>query len=433
MFGVLRLVAARASVLRSPKPVMPTSTEPVHPGDDASVQAPPLPVLATSFLLAGLGTVVLGPLMPQLLHEWQLSDQRGGLLLLAKFVGAFAGGASVPSRLRLGILAGHLLAAVGFMAFALSHGLALALPALFLTGLGLGAMIASTNILAGRRWSEHAGSALSLLNFFWSLGAVSTGILVAVLLSHLGWRAPVGGLAVLLALTGVAYLPRSFAALRASFASAPYSAAHAQPGSTPVSLHLRPGLSLIHGGLLFLYGGLETCLTAWLTTFSLRFAGGPLLGGQSGFVILWAALTAGRVLATALLHHFFERKVQSVSLVLCFALVVLLSQVHSAAMLSLTCVLLGLALAPVFPSTFALLLRRSPPARSAGFLLALSGLGAAFFPWLMGAVSTHTGSLRLAMAVPAAIIPVMLLFVWRDTLQRPAFPPQPSASGAKIR
>ena len=135
-------------------------------GDPQTAAGPPTPALAASFLLAGLGTVVLGPLLPGLLHEWQLTDQRGGLLLLAKFVGAFCGGAAVPSRLRLGILAGHALAAIGFAAFALAPGLALALPALFLTGLGLGEIIASTNILAGRRWPAHTGSALALLNFF---------------------------------------------------------------------------------------------------------------------------------------------------------------------------------------------------------------------------------------------------------------------------
>src|SRR5579875_2889295 len=130
-------------------------------GGHWSTLGPPTPVLAASFLLAGLGTVVLGPLLPQLLHEWQLTDQRGGLLLLAKFVGAFAGGATVPRRLRVGILAGHLLAALGFAAFALAHGLSLALPALFLTGLGLGEIIASTNILAGRLFPAHTGSALA--------------------------------------------------------------------------------------------------------------------------------------------------------------------------------------------------------------------------------------------------------------------------------
>ncbi len=402
---------------------MPTSTGLTHRGGHWSTQGPPTPILATSFLLAGLGTVVLGPLLPQLLHEWQLTDGRGGLLLLAKFVGAFAGGAAVPSRLRLGILAGHLLAASGFFAFALSGNLALALPALFLTGLGLGEIIASTNILAGRRWPDHAGSALSLLNFFWSFGAVSTGILVAALLPHLGWRRPILGLAALFAVTGALTLisSRDPVAVEASSRSQrsklerPALRSAGTADSSPPQTPAFPArLAITYGGLLFLYGGLETCLTAWLTTFSLRFAGGHLLGGQSGFVVLWAALTFGRILASGLMRRFRERSVQAVSLALCTVLILALSQTHAAATLSLTCVLLGLALAPVFPSTFALLLRHKAQPRVAGTLLAVSGLGAALFPWLMGVISTQTGSLRVAMAVPALLIPAMLLLTRLD-------------------
>ena len=394
---------------------MHTPSGPTSSGGHWSNAGPPTPILATSFLLAGLGTVVLGPLLPQLLQEWQLTDQRGGLLLLAKFVGAFAGGAAIPNRLRLGILAGHLLAALGFAAFALAHGLDLALPALFLTGLGLGEIIASTNVLAGRLWPARTGSALALLNFFWSFGAVSTGLLVAALLPHVGWRAPLFGLAALYALTGaLSGLLTAKASPSASLPIAPLQAQHsASPLQTyELSVSGPPSLArlaITFGLLLFLYGGLETCLTGWLTTFSLRFAGGHLLGGQSGFVVLWAALTAGRVLASALMRRFPEALVQRLSLSLCFVLIAGLTATHTAATLSFACVLLGLALAPVFPSTFALLLHHDVQPRLAGILLAVSGLGAALFPWLMGVVSTHTGSLRLAMGVPALLIPLMLL------------------------
>lgn len=363
---------------------------------ESSTAGPPAMLLTASFFLAGLGTVLLGPLLPYLLHDWSLTDQRGGLLLLAKFTGAFVGGVSVPQRLRLGILAGHLLAALGFGVFAFAPGLTVALPALLLSGFGLGQIIASTNILAGRRYPAHTGSALALINLFWSLGAVSTGLLVAALAPRFGWRPPVLGMAALLLVVGLAGL-----AVRHD---API------PRAAPPHPHPLPAPAALTSGLqLFLYGGLETCLTAWLTTFALRFSGGTLLGGQSGFVVLWAALTLGRAFASVAMRRWRELPVLRLSLVLCLLLITALAFTHSTGTLSLTCILLGLALAPIFPSTFALLLRRQPPARTAGTVLAVSGLGAALFPWLMGAVSTHTGSLRLAMLVPAALVPALLL------------------------
>jgi MFS transporter, FHS family, glucose/mannose:H+ symporter len=55
-------------------------------------------------------------------------------------------------------------------------------------------------------------------------------------------------------------------------------------------------------------------------------------------------------------------------------------------------------------------MRKQPPARIAGFILAVSGLGAALFPWMMGVLSTQTGSLRVAMAVPWTLAILLLLF-----------------------
>ena len=137
-------------------------------------------------------------------------------------------------------------------------------------------------------------------------------------------------------------------------------------------------------------------------------------------MILWAALTAGRAVAAAILRRYPEIAVLRLSLLSCLLLIFALTRVHGAGALSIDCILLGLALAPVFPSTFALLLRKQPPARVAGSILAVSGLGAALFPWLMGTVSTRFGSLRLAMGIPALLIPAMLLFTLRSGGREPA-------------
>lgn len=61
-------------------------------------------------------------------------------------------------------------------------------------------------------------------------------------------------------------------------------------------------------------------------------------------------------------------------------------------------------------------MQRQPPARTAGFILAVSGLGAALFPWMMGVLSTQTGSLRMAMIVPwtLAVLLLILSLVFRS-------------------
>ena len=372
------------------------------------VAGPSIFWLAAGFLLAGLGTVMLGPILPSLLHDWRLRDQQGGLLLAAKFVGSFLGGVSVPRRLRLGVVGGMTFAFVGFGLFALSGGLMSGAVCLFIGGFGLGQIIASTNIVVGRRHREHTGSALASLNFFWSLGAVACGLIAAVVLPRFGLRGPLltfAGLFLLVGLGGLLHPARG--------AMDPGEASTMSAGKLPPQILMRFAL------LLFLYGGLETCMTGWLTTYTLRFSDVQLMGGQSAIVLLWSALTAGRAISSAALRAVREVTLQRIGLGLSALLIAALVTTRHGPLLSLYCVLLGLSLAPFFPTTFALLMKWRPTAREAGFILAVSGLGAALFPWMMGFVSTRSGSLRIAMVVPMGLAVALLLLSLRKDRVEP--------------
>ena len=104
--------------------------------------------LGLGFVLAGIGTVLLGPLLPTLSTAWHLSDAKGGILLAAKFSGAFLGGFGVLRKLGVSLLLGAVLCATGFGSFGFTGGRLTGSLALFVGGLGLGQMIASTNIMA---------------------------------------------------------------------------------------------------------------------------------------------------------------------------------------------------------------------------------------------------------------------------------------------
>jgi FHS family glucose/mannose:H+ symporter-like MFS transporter len=370
--------------------------------------------LALGFLLAGVGTVLLGPVLPSLTSIWHLSDRDGGLLFAAKFVGSFLGGVTVPRRLRWGIFGGMVFGCIGFGTFALTlhlgpgTGLAAGAACLFLGGFGLGQIIASTNILAGLRYRQHTGSALASLNFFWSLGAVTCGLIAAAVLPRFQLSGPLLTFAALFLATGLGGL------LRSSQAKAP-STNTPDEASTSISL---PWRTLTYFALLlFLYGGLETCMTGWLTTYTLRFSDVRLLGGQSAVVLLWTALTAGRALSSLALRWMPESTLQRFGMAASALFIAALTTTHHGPLLTLYCLLLGLSLAPFFPTTFAILMLRRPRARAAGFILAVSGLGAALFPWLMGAVSTQTGSLRTAMLVPFLLAVALLALSLRSAGQ----------------
>src|SRR5258705_3485928 len=71
-------------------------------------------------VLAGLGTALLGPILPVLAHQWGMLDSQSGLLMMAKFCGAFLGGVAVSGRLRRSLLVGLMAGAAGVGGFAVA-------------------------------------------------------------------------------------------------------------------------------------------------------------------------------------------------------------------------------------------------------------------------------------------------------------------------
>jgi fucose permease len=157
---------------------------------------------------------------------------------------------------------------------------------------------------------------------------------------------------------------------------------------------------LYFAGLLILYGGLETCLSGWLTTFALRYGDRTLAVSEYTTLLLWMALTFGRVGSSLLMLRVGELTVQRIGLGLAAVFIVGLGLSRTGMGIGVFAVLLGLSLSPFFPATWALLMAERPRARQAGIVLAVSGLGAAALPWLMGVVSTRTGSLQVALMLP---------------------------------
>jgi len=361
--------------------------------------APSLGLMHYGLVLAGLGTALLGPILPLLARQWAMQDAQSGLLMMAKFCGAFLGGVTVSGRLRRSLLVGLSAGTVGFGAFALAPTMSVGCVGLFVGGFGLGQMITSINILAGRRFTAQRGSALALLNFSFSLGAMLSALLAAWLLPKFALRPLLECFAGAFTLGGIALLVQMRSrSLSADISSASHEFQVSRDEAQEIGIGRR--VYLYFAGLLFLYGGLETCLSGWLTTFALRYGDKTLAVSEYTTLLFWMSLTLGRVGAAAVMLRMGERTVQRWGLGLAAVFTAALAMAHSAVTIAGFAILLGLSLAPFFPATFALLMAERPAARQAGIVLAVSGLGAAALPWTMGVVSTRTGSLQVALALP---------------------------------
>lgn len=410
--GPLVPEAGPLTALKQPRP----SPRPGHIGQaPVAERLPPAPLLHYAALLSGFGTAFLGPSLPTLAATLHLSDRGAGALLAAQFSGAFLGGWFTRAPLRRCMLRGFSCAAVGFAslaaALAVHAALALVLASLLLLGFGIGQIITSNNLLASLRWSHRRGAALTLLNFTWSAGALCSPLFIPALVRGFGPATVLGSFATLLCV-----------GLAALVVTGTSSAIPQSPADSPRAPAGLPRLTFLYFCLqLFLYGGVETSLDGWLHTYDVRYSHATHAFAAST-AAFWFCLAGTRAAASALLLRLPERQFLRAGLSLAVAaLAGLLYIGHGhGEFIPILAGLTGAALAPWFPLLFSGLIGEGPTATQAGRIVAVSGLGAASVPWLVGHISADTGSLRRALLLPIAGIVALLLLSLRRAPQHAA-------------
>ena len=404
-------------------------------------------------LLSGFGTAFLGPSLPAFAAALHLSDRGGGALFAAQFTGAFLGGWMTRAPLRRCMLRGYTASSAGFALLATVLATHTALPfavaALLLLGFGIGQIITSNNLLASLLWSHRRGAALTLLNFTWSAGALCSPLFVPALLRAHAPGTVLGAFAALLAAGLLLVRITPPAQVGTAYPPAQVSEQPGEPSIQPERSGVkRAGLQTVEephriadgfvadptstapNGLsqrvflyfclqLFLYGGVETSLDGWLTTYDLRYAHTTHAFAAST-AAFWFCLTGTRLAASALLLRLPERLVLRAGLALAIVTLATLLAIGRGSILPLLAGLTGAALAPWFPLLFAGLVGERPTATQAGRIVAVSGLGAAAIPWLVGQVSTATHSLRFALVLPIAGVLALLLLSFRRASTLPA-------------
>jgi MFS transporter, FHS family, glucose/mannose:H+ symporter len=359
------------------------------------------PLLHVGFALTGVGTVLLGSILPRLSAQWHLRDKDAGLLLLVQFATSASGALLVRRNLWRALASGYGLIGVGAIGIFLLQQRSL--PAFGVYGLGLGLAMTSTNMLTGRRYPQRMGAALALLNFSWSAGAVACPLLVAQFLRHATGSAafPVVGL---LALPfGLLPLLADRRDLQASTSAGP----------TPAGM--KEATTILYFAVLaFLYVGIEASIGNWMSTYAIRATAWTFAGSTLAVALFWAALVLGRAMTPAILAWVPEPGLYRASVLATIAGVLLLLAAHRPLTILAGSILSGLALAPLFPLILALFLQEIGASRNAGWVFAVAGLGGAVLSWLTGTISSGTGSLRIGLLVPGAAALLMLLMIsWR--------------------
>ena len=372
-----------------------------------------LVLLFAGFVLTGVEITLTGPMMPQFIARWSLSDSQAGVLLAVEFSGSLAGVwlSSLITHYfstRTSLVLGYLMVGGG-LATVNTSSMTVVLFALGALGIGYGLVVPPTNLAVAEIGGKRSASLVSLVNFAWGAGAVSCSPLVLLALKNgflpqfLIFFAGFGGLL-------------AFSFLFAKFPEAKHAATDSTTAAA-TSVGLVTTLTL--AALFFLYVGVEVSLGSWAAAYAKRLAGGGAGIATLAPMFFYGGLLAGRAFAPFVLARIHEYRLVIAALILVIigntALVLAATQKIAFASAALA----GLGCAAIFPVYVAWLSRwyGARAARLGSLMFSMSSLGSAFGPWLVGFVSAHAGGLRIGLLVPlasAVAMMVLLLLVRRQ-------------------
>jgi|SRR5580658_6370119 MFS transporter, FHS family, glucose/mannose:H+ symporter len=373
-------------------------------------------VLHAGFVVTGVATTLIGPMLPIFIARWSLTDQRAGLFFTAQFCGSMAGVASIRWLIARGyrqaFVCGFILIAAGVAALNLGSNGA-CLGATFIFGCGLGQALSTGNLWVAEIARARRVAALSILNLLWGIGAIACAPLMMLAERH-------AATSLLLYALGA-----SSALIAVILAGMNLEPAGTEADEEQSKLVLREGISrrstLSLAALFFLYVGSENSVAGWVASLTKR------MNSDSGDLwalapmFFWGGLIAGRALVPMLPLRRFERKLLASGLILAAAGICLLLQARTFASVAVSVTAAGLGLAAIYPILVAWLVKAfgERSRRIGAIMFALAGLGGAVMPWLVGLASTGTGSLRAGLLVPLAGCLAMLALI--PTMLEPLF------------
>ncbi len=374
-----------------------------------------LALLFAGFVLTGIATVIIGPMLPVFIRKWSLDDGQAGLFFAVQFTSSMAGvgfSSALSSRrgYRPALLLGYALMGSGLAALGASR-YAIVLVATAMYGCGYGLVVPGTNLLVAEAGGRRSASLLNLLNFTWGAGAVTCSPLILLALRHEQLQALLAGFAIFggLMVLGLVFMP---------FGLEKQREAATAPERRAVSTGLAVTVAL--GALFFIYVATETSIGGWAAEHAKRLAKGATSMTTLAPMFFYAGLMSGRALAPLVLLGLNERQVVlgALSLTTMGSALLIASTTLKVAIAGV--LLAGLGCASIYPIYIAWLSRwyGARAKRLGGIFFALAALGGAVGPWLVGFVSKLSGILRVGLLVPlfsAVIMIILVLLLRRQT------------------
>ncbi len=331
----------------------------------------------------GMITAMLGTILPNLSERFQLTPKQNGTIAFAQALGLMLASLGVGPLLdaegkKVGLVLGLALISAALVALPRSPGYSAIVMLLFTLGVGGGIVITAANALASDVGEAHRGATLNLVNLFFGLGGLVTPLIAANLF-------------------GKNWIRLCYSVAGFTLVTLAIEIGTRMPG--PAGLHSfvpadvghvlgRPVLFLL-GFFLFLYVSCEVGVWNWLPRHLIA-QGIPESRALNilsmGFAL---GLLIGRLIVSPILIHVPAIDVTLVASVAMAITTALMLTTRRASIAWVLVSLAGLAMAPVFPTTLAIVGDVFPRMSSTaiGFAITCGWAGLAVSSRVIGAIA----------------------------------------------
>ncbi len=370
-----------------------------------------------AILVYGVIASILGTILPDLSTRLNLSNQQSGNIALGQALGLIVASISVGPLIdkrgkKLALLLGLGLIAIAL--FALPHAPTFEIVAFlfFLLGAGGGIVVTAANALASDVSEDRRASVLNLLNLFFGLGGLITPFLAANLFAGNAIRLSLfAGILAVVALAVQVVTPMPV--------PVPSAAGAQGKGEGVLS---RPVLYVL-ALFLFLYVACEVGVWNWLPKYLIsrgidqtRALNILSLGFALGLLV-------GRVVISRVLIKVRAVTVTLGSSILMSITTYVMLQTADPTMAGVAVFCAGLAMAPVFPTTLAMVGDAFPrsPATAMGIVITCGWIGLAVSSPIIGSFAQSASLGSALLLIPAfSVLMIFVNLALRPMLSKPA-------------
>src|SRR5437899_11115704 len=366
-----------------------------------------IPAAILAIFVYGMIASVAGTIVPDVSKRFDFTPEQIGYVFLAQAIGLIIASVSVGPLLdnkgkKTGLLLGFILIVTALFAVPNSTGYYMIMAFMLLLGLGGGIIVTAANALVSDISEERRASTLNLLNLFFGLGSLATPFIGA----NLQTDNTIALCYLIAGLTAATLVLHIFTPMPPPTGERGFKFAEAG------ALLGRPALFLL-SLMLFLYVACEVGVWNWLPKH-LEAQGIPAATALNilslGFAL---GLLIGRVVVSRILIKVAAPTVTLGAAILMSITTYTMLQTNNPTIAAIMVFCAGVAMAPVFPTTLAMVGDAFPrmTATAMGIAITSGWIGLAVSSRIIGAIAgTDTTRIKTALLViPAAS--VLMIFV----------------------